>query len=520
MPFTATEQRPFPSLGWAIASHIEDRLGISLMTEQAVRLIHLYRLDLSGRRVVRRAALRRGKGAGKSPEAGFVGFGELTGPVVFSHWSPEGQPVGQRHPAPWIQFAAVSEDQTDNVLVWLFDTMADNPAMLDDLRIDLGRTRILLRDRPGRIEPVTAAAGSREGQPISFAGLDQTEAWKRENGGVRLAAVLRRNAGKARGGWGWTYELQNAPEPGDGSVADATARAYARGGAGIYFDTREPTVVPDLKDRPALIAALKEVYGESATRGYVNVERVADECTDADTEPSDAYRFYLNLSRPSEGRAFDVEKWAELKRLEPLVFAGATRREWITGGFDGSKFHDSTGLVGTHVTTGYQWVAGVWEKPPGASEDMWEVDEDDVEQSVVRLFDEWRVWRLYGDPPYWEEAMDRWVGKWGARKVVKWWTNRPRQMAFSLKAYREAQMDGTLSHDGHEAFARHIANARKAETTVKDEDGRFLWVIRKEGPKSPLKIDLAMAGCLSWEARGDAITSGLLKKRGGSGTTF
>lgn len=516
MPFRPAYEGEFPSLGHAVGAHIEQYLGIELMVEQAERLIRLYRLDLNGRRAVRRAGLRRPKGAGKSPEGGYIGFGELTGPVLFSHWDGDGRPVGQLHPSPWIQFAAVSEDQTDNVLVWLFDTLSNHPDTLSELNIDLGRTRIYLKDRPGRIEPVTAAAGSREGQPVTHAVLDQTEAWKKENGGVRLAAVLRRNAGKTGG---WTYELQNAPEPGDGSVADATARAWEKGQSGILFDTREPAKVPALDDRPALIAALWEVYGESATRGYVNPERLADECTDADTEPSDAYRFYLNLSRPAETRAFDVQRWSELK-LETVVYAGASRREYVTAGFDGSKFHDSTGLIGTHIEQGYQWVAGAWERPANTREDDWEIDESDVEEKVVELFDTWRVWRLYGDPPYWEEAMDRWVGKWGARRVVKWWTNRNRQMAFALKAYREAQMDGTLHHDGNPIFARHIANARKAETTVKDDEGRFMWVIRKEGPKSPLKIDLAMAGCLSWEARGDAIASGLLKKRGGSGTTF
>ncbi|MCA1569322.1 MAG: hypothetical protein LC798_03160 [Chloroflexi bacterium] len=356
MPFRPAYEGAFPSLGKVVGLHIEQYLGISLMREQKARLIRLYRLDLNGRRVVRRAALRRPKGAGKSPEGGYIGFGELTGPVVFSHWDEDGQPVGVRHPSPWIQFAAVSEDQTDNVLVWLFDTLADQPDTLAELDINLGRTRIYLNGRPGRIEPVTAAAGSREGQPITLAVLDQSEAWKRENGGIRLAAVLRRNAGKTGG---WTYELQNAPEPGDGSVADATARAWERGQAGILFDTREPAKVPDLRDRPALVEALKEVYGESAERGYVNPERLADECTDADTEPSDAFRFYLNLSRPTEARAFDVEQWAKLKCLEPLVFTGATRREYVTVGFDGSKFHDATGFsTATRRTGKRRWTDG------------------------------------------------------------------------------------------------------------------------------------------------------------------
>jgi hypothetical protein len=35
-----------------------------------------------------------------------------------------------------------------------------------------------------------------------------------------------------------------------------------------------------------------------------------------------------------------------------------------------------------------------------------------------------------------------------------------------------------------------------------------MWTVQKERPKSPLKIDCAVAGCLSWEARSDAIASG------------
>jgi hypothetical protein len=40
-----------------------------------------------------------------------------------------------------------------------------------------------------------------------------------------------------------------------------------------------------------------------------------------------------------------------------------------------------------------------------------------------------------------------------------------------------------------------------------------MWLIAKDRPDSPRKIDLAMAGCLSWEARGDAVAAGALRKR-------
>ena len=42
------------------------------------------------------------------------------------------------------------------------------------------------------------------------------------------------------------------------------------------------------------------------------------------------------------------------------------------------------------------------------------------------------------------------------------------------------------------------------------DDDSFLWVIRKDGQKSPRKIDLAMCAVLSWAARGDAIEAGVL----------
>ena len=54
-------------------------------------------------------------------------------------------------------------------------------------------------------------------------------------------------------------------------------------------------------------------------------------------------------------------------------------------------------------------------------------------------------------------------------------------------------------------FAAHIANATKRRIDVKDEDGEPMWLIEK--PEPLRKIDAAMAGCLSWEARGDAIAA-------------
>ena len=50
----------------------------------------------------------------------------------------------------------------------------------------------------------------------------------------------------------------------------------------------------------------------------------------------------------------------------------------------------------------------------------------------------------------------------------------------------------------------------KSTTSFRDERGDYMWIITKERPVSPKNIDIAMAGCLSWEARNDAIAAGAL----------
>lgn len=498
------------SLGYQIGPLVEDDLGITLTREQAGRVIEYWRLDpATGARVTRRAALRRPKGAGKSPEAAYCGYAELVLPVVFVGWK-AGQPVGAEHADPWVQFAAVSEDQTDNVMVWLFDILNDRAATCRRRGIDLGRTRLYLQGRPGRMEPVTAAAGSREGQRITFSALDQTEAWTKENGGLRLADTLRRNAAKMGG---WTLELQNAPGLGDGSVADRTAKASERRTSGVLYDTREPVGVDslDLADAEALRVALAYAYGESArvNGGWVDTEsRLVDEIQDPDTDPADAKRYYLNVAAPSSDWAFDRDRWkglAEGHVPEP----GAL----IVAGFDGARHDDSTALVAADVATGAVWLAGLWERPDRV--DDWEVPELEVTAAVEELFGRWSVWRMYCDPPWWETTVAGWAArlKGPDRKpaVVSWWTNRWRPVGYACRALGTAIRAGEVHHVGDDQLTTHVRNAVRRPVAARDDDGRPLWTICKPAPGR--KIDAAMALVLAWECRSDAIAAGAQKRK-------
>lgn len=497
------------SLGYTIGPLIETDLGITLTGEQQDRLIAYYRLDpVSGRRLVRRAAIRRPKGAGKSPEAGYCGYAELVLPVLFDGWSADGQPVGREHHDPWIQFAAVSEDQTDNVVVWLFDTLNDRPDTLAERGIDLGRTRIYLVGRPGRAEGVTAAAGSREGQRVTYSALDQSESWFKENGGVKLAATLRRNTAKMGG---WSLELQNAPELGDGSVADETAKASERQSAGVYFDTREPPGHEkiDMTDPEQLRPALEFAYGDSMQ--WVDIDRLIEEILDPATDPNDARRYYLNVAAPSSDWAFDRPKWAGLGD-GAMPKKGAL----VVAGFDGARHDDAVALVGCEVSTGVMWTVASWERPADAGDD-YEHPEPEVTAAVEGLFADFDVWRLYCDPPYWSDTIASWEGRFKGRDkkpaVIHWWTNRWRQIGYACHGFATAVRAGEVHHlgDSDAVLTRHVRNAVRRTVNARDEQGRQLWTLAKPAPGR--KIDAAMAAVLAWEARRDAVAAGVTAKK-------
>lgn len=203
---------------------------------------------------------------------------------------------------------------------------------------------------------------------------------------------------------------------------------------------------------------------------------------------------------------FDIDVWNELAADGDEIKPGRL----ITLGFDGARRHDATAIVATDVESGHQQLIGAWERPPHAADD-WEIDEGEVDEVMAYAFKRWKVWRLYGDPPYWESALDRWAGEYGSQRVVRWWTNRLKATALALLAWRNDMRPGVLSHDGDPLLARHIGNAVRKNTRMREGD-QELAVIRKDGPKSPRKIDAAMAGCLSWKARGDAIETGALNE--------
>lgn len=305
----------------------------------------------------------------------------------------------------------------------------------------------------------------------------------------------------------WSFEITTAFSPGEGSVAEDTMD-YARMVEGkqvedsrLFFFHRQASDEHDLSTPEGVHAAVIEASGPAVS--WSDIDGICSQWADPTTDKSYLERVWCNRPVQASERAFDVERWAALADPEHVVPDKAK----VALGFDGARWRDATALVGTEILTGFQFLVGFWERPENVQD--WEVAVGQVDAAMRLAFDTWDVWRLYADPPYYESLVAEWAGRYGEQRVVEWWTNRHKAMAYAIKAYNTAIVAGELSNDGSAHMKRHIGNACKHPISLHDEKGQQMFLIYKEKPESPHKIDAAMAGILSWEARNDAIAAGV-----------
>jgi hypothetical protein len=498
---------PYPSLGWALLDWWADYLPsprdssepLIFTDEQARGLIEWYALDPeTGRYLYRRGCSRRAKGWGKSPREAAKGIAALAADVVFDGWDASGEPVGRPwgtkgSPNPWVQIAAVSEDQTDNTYSVLYELLTANDGKAaDDLRIDVGLTRCFLRDRPGRLEPVTAAAGSREGQPVTDAVLDETHLWTPRNGGVKLARTLRRNVAKMSGR---SYETTNSFVPGEDSVAEGTHKAVQSGAPGIYYDAVEAPPVKEDDPDEKLLEALKVAYGDS---WWMDLPRLVADIRDPGTPWEDSCRFNFNWNVDDRLKAVETKRWNDLARPAIVVPSGAR----IGCGFDGSISDDCTALIGCTLIDGvpFTWDIEVWQRPENAPRG-WRIPRSEVQARVKETFAVFDVGMMLCDPAKWQTEIEGWAEEFGEERVVFFDTNQTSRMAPACDRFLTAVNGvGTYWHDGTKVLTDQVLAMHKRKVRLRDDDddGRTKYVFVKGPDKA--KIDAGIGATLALEA--------------------
>lgn len=527
MPWKPEYAGEFPTLGWAMLDWYSEMLAqpdcadyqpLVLTPEQARFILNFYRLDPNtGKRVYRRALFSRPKKWGKSPMMGAIGCGEALGPVVFDGWDANGRPVGKPWAevrTPWVQFAAVNEDQTRNAFSAVLEMLRQGPVM-DYYDVDPMESFVALPK--GRIEYITAAGTSKEGQRPVWAALDQTESWFKNNGGVNLAAVIRRNLA---GTGGTSIETPNAYRPGSGSVSEASfeyAQAIEEGRAretSFLIDHREAPADTDMSDDDSLREGLLFAYGDSAREagGWVDVDRIMADIRDPASDPQDSRQYFLNqITHASDSWVSKPEIMA-VARPDVDVRDGET----IVLGFDGSRGRvrgkaDATALVGMTVPGKHLFQIGVWERRDSDPQD-WAPNVAEVDAVVRETFERFNVVGFYADPSGWVGQVAEWEAAFGKKLRVKasrdepisaWPRGKDTRVAEHVEKMRLALINEEMTWDGSSALMRHMLNARRRATR------RGGYLLYKQFPDSPDKIDAAYAAVMAYKACIDVISRGV-----------
>ena len=411
----------------------------------------------AGRRVYPRAFLSRPKGWAKSELAAMIACAEALGPVRFAGWRGN-RPIGAPVTSPIIKCLATEEGQAGNTydgIVYMLSEGLVNDAYPG---LDVGLTRINLPDG-GSIEPVTAAAKSKDGGKETFVVSDEVHLWTTPEL-HRLYSVITRNIVKRKISDGWMMVTSTMYAPGEGSVAESIhAASKAKKMAGLLWDHREAPADVDITDDAQLRKALEYVYGAAAP--WTNIDGIVAKFHDPTKSEGDNRRYWLNQPAQRADRLFDPLQHTVLERPGQRPDNGST----IVMGFDGSENRDSTALIGWTVgDISHRFTIGLWERPKGVAYDDWHIPRIEVDAAVYRAFRDFDVKYMVCDPAYWQSELSGWDREFGEDVVVKTNTRDTRIMVEAVQRYTVALAEGRFTHDGDPDVQRHIDNMAPRDT--------------------------------------------------------
>lgn len=524
------DEEPWPTLGQQVADLIEECaiFGPGSLKGQPAKLddekrAALYRMyevypqghRLAGRRRYKRVGISWRKGLAKTEFMAWVAFAELhpDGPVRCDGFDADGNPVGRPVADPYIPMLAVTAEQVEELAYGaLYVMVTEGP---EAALFDATNERIIRLSPSGRADgkavPLSNSPGSRDGARTTFQCFDEPHRLilpRQIEAHETMVANLEKRVLEDP----WGLYVGTAGEIGQASIAEGLhkeAEQISRGELAdpqLFYFHREAGPGYDLTKQEDRVAAVTEATGPVGEYGPGQFESIARQWDRPSADKAYLERVWLNRWVKSGRQAFDVKRWASLntaEEVEPGTF--------VTAGFDGARRRDSTALVVTDITSGRQRLWALWEKPLDADE--WEIPEDEVTAAVEDLMSTMKVWRLYCDPPYWEETVRKWANRWGDDVVIEWHTQNKKPMAWALRKYREAITSGAVTwHRGSpraDDLARHIAAAGRKDVNLWDDQGEQLFILDKIHPDR--KFDAAMAAVLSWEARLDALKAGVTK---------
>ena len=523
---------PEKTLGWGVIDWLSDYVkspggeyaGEAFLPtlEQARFLLWWYAVDGKGGYVYREGCFRRMKGAGKDPLAAAMALVELCGPVAFSHFDENGNPVGKARHAAWVQIAAVSQDQTKNTFR-LFPIMVSEK-LKSTYGLEMHKF-LMYTAAGGQMEAVTASPASMEGNRPTFVIENEIQWWGAGpsgeiNDGHAMNDVIEGNVAKIPGAR--KLAICNAHIPGYDTVAE---RVYDHWNdiesgksvdVGLLYDALEAPAdtpvseIPSEKEDPEgyaegvqkLMDGLKVARGDSY---WLPLEEILLSVLDTKNSITESRRKFLNQVNAHEDAWISPNEWGRVALTEPLFALKPGER--ITLGFDGSKSNDWTALVACRVSDGMLFVVKTWDPTKGPNG---EVPREDVDATVRSCFERYEVVGFRADVKEFEAYVDRWgedfrktlkVNATPGNPVAFDMRGQTKRFAFDCERFLDAVLERELFHDNDPVLRQHVLNARRHPTTFDAIS------IRKASKDSSKKIDAAVCAVLAFGSRQDFLMS-------------
>jgi hypothetical protein len=173
--------------------------------------------------------------------------------------------------------------------------------------------------------------------------------------------------------------------------------------------------------------------------------------------------------------------------------------------------------VGCRVRDGLLFLIKLEQAPDGPEKKDWRVDRDSFDGKARYMFEHYNVVGCFADAAFFESMITQWeIDYPGCARVVP--RSNAEKMRFRTNAWHQDMFKG-LS-DMRTAFSYEMRTVRAGEDPVpgniglladprlidhfrntRRRDRSFGYLVFKETPNSPKKIDAAMAGILAYMAR-------------------
>ena len=444
---------------------------------------------------------------GKSPWGASVVIFEAVGPCIFAGWArggevyrcedhgcgcgfvyayEPGEPMGMPRVKSLIQLLATAETQTANVYEPI-QTMIRSGPLDEVMKVREGFIRT---PNNGKIEPVSAAARSKLGNPINAALGDESGLYTAQNKLLTVWQTMRRGLA---GMGGRALEITNPWDPMENGAAQ---QAFTSRRPDIFRYYRKPPADLSYGDKRQRHKIHRYVYADAP---WVPVDAIDAEAAElVETDPTQGERFFGNRLVQGLGSFLPEKMWDDATLLE----APAETR--VCGGFDGSRSSDWTALR-LETVDGHRFTPtyGPDRRPTFWDPSEWpdgRIPRGEVKAAVDEVFRTYAVSRLYVDPRHWETQADEWATEHGDEVVLQWATNRIVPMFEALSRYREDLAEKATTHADDPVMKSHALAARRI---AKPGDR---YILGK--PSENQKIDLLMADVLAHEAAADQRAAG------------